>query len=105
VDAQLYAWMEPTIKAVQPYCDEPVVAAGTFQVAGGWASGVSNGLLGALAGTVLRRTPKHVRERSGGLPDTVILAIGTTKIFVFAYRVRRLELDVRPPVRVWFRTT
>jgi uncharacterized protein YqcC (DUF446 family) len=103
VDAQLYEWMEPTIQAVQPWCDEPLIAAGTFQVAGGWASGVSNGLLGSLVGTVLRRAPKHVRERGGGLPDTVILAIGGTKVFVFPYRTKRLQLDVRAPVRVWRR--
>ncbi len=64
---------------------------------------MSNGLLGALAGTVLRRTPKDVRARAGGLPDTVILAIGTTKIYVFPYRTTRLRLDVGPPVRVWRR--
>ncbi|HYO60421.1 MAG TPA: YqcC family protein [Actinomycetota bacterium] len=103
MDAQLYEWMEPTIEAVRPYCDEPVIAAGTFQVAGGWASGVSNGLLGALVGSVFGRTPKHVRRRAGGLPETVIVAVGQTKVFVFEYRTRRLELDVRPPVRVWFR--
>ncbi|HEX2294779.1 MAG TPA: YqcC family protein, partial [Actinomycetota bacterium] len=103
MDEQLYEWMAPTIDAVQPWCDEPLIAAGTFQVAGGWASGVSNGLLGALVGTVLRRTPKHVRERGGGLPDTVILAVGPTKVFVFAYRVRRMKLVVEAPVRVWRR--
>lgn len=103
MDAQLYEWMEPTIQAVQPWCDEPLIAAGTFQVAGGWASGVSNGLLGTFVGSVFGRTPKHVRERSGGLPDTVILAIGPTKVFVFPYRTKRLQLDVRAPVRVWRR--
>lgn len=103
MDEQLYEWMAPTIEAVQPWCDEPLVAAATFQVAGGWASGVGNGLLGALVGSVFRRTPKHVRERGGGLPDTVILAIGRTKVFVFSYRVKRLHLDVGPPVRVWQR--
>lgn len=102
MDPEAPKWMAPTIAAVQPWCDEPVVAAGTFQVAGGWASGVSNGLIGALVGTVLGRTPKHVRER-GGLPDTVILAVGPTKVFVFTYRTKRLELDVRAPVRVWRR--
>lgn len=103
MDARLSEWMEPTIAAVRPYCDEPVIAAGTFQVAGGWAAAVNNGLIGSLFGTVFRRMPKHVRERSGGLPDTVILAVGQTKIFVFPYRTKRLELDVGPPVRVWFR--
>ena len=104
MDAQLYEWMAPTIEAVQPWCDEPLMAAGTFQVAGGWASGVSDGLLGTLIGTVLRRRPaKHVRERGGGLPDTVILAVGRTKVFVFPYRTKRLQLDVRAPVRVWRR--
>ena len=99
MDTQLYEWMAPTIEAVQPWCDEPLIAAGTFQVAGGWASGISDGLLG----TVLRRTPKHVRERSGGLPDTVIVAVGRTKVFVFPYKTKRLQLDVGPPVRVWRR--
>lgn len=100
MDARLSEWMEPTIAAVRPYCDEPVIAAGTFQVAGGWASSISSGLL---FGGLFRRPPKHVRKRSGGLPDTVILAVGETKIFVFPYRTKRLELEVGPPVRVWFR--
>ena len=103
MDAQLYEWMAPTIQAVQPYCDEPLIAAGTFQVAGGWASGVSNGLIGGLVGTILRRAPKHVRERGGGLPDMVLLAVGLTKVYVFPYRTRRMRLDTGPPVRVWRR--
>ncbi|HEX2196366.1 MAG TPA: hypothetical protein VHJ76_05520, partial [Actinomycetota bacterium] len=103
MDPQLHEWMAPTIDAVQPYCDEPLVAAGTFQVAGGWASAASGGVLGALVGTVLRRTPKHVRERGGGLPDTVVLAIGPTKVYVFPYRTRRMQLETGPPVRVWRR--
>lgn len=103
MDARLHEWMAPTMDAVQPWCDETLIAAGTFQVAGGWASGVSQGTLGVLLGTIFRRTPKHVRERSGGLPETVILAIGPTKVFVFAYRVKRMNLHVEAPVRVWRR--
>lgn len=103
MDAQLREWMAPTIDAVQPWCDEPVVAAGTFQVAGGWASGVAQGTLATLLGTIFRRTPKHVLERGGGLPDTVILAVGERKVFVFTYRVRRMNLFVEAPVRVWRR--
>ncbi|MDQ3952143.1 MAG: YqcC family protein [Actinomycetota bacterium] len=103
MDAELYEWMAPTIEAVQPYCDEPLIAAGTFQVAGGWASAASGGVIGALLGTVLRRTPKHVRERGGGLPDTIVLAVGRTKVYVFPYRTRRMRLDTGPPARVWRR--
>lgn len=33
----------------------------------------------------------------------MIIAVGQTKVFVFAYRTKRLALDVRPPVRVWRR--
>lgn len=101
--AELRAWMAPTIDAVQPWCDDPLVAAGTFQVAGGWASGVGQGLLGALVGSVFGRTPKHVRERAGGLPDTVVLAVGETKVFVFTYRTKRMQLLIEAPVRVWRR--
>lgn len=103
MDAQLREWMAPTIDAVEPWCDEPLVAAGTFQVAGGWASGVGQGALATLVGTIFRRTPKHVLERGGGLPDTVILAVGERKVFVFTYRVRRMHLLVEAPVRVWKR--
>lgn len=103
MDPRAPEWMAPMIASVQPWCDEPIVAAHTFQVAGGWASGVSNGVIGALAGWVFQRTPKHVRERAGGLPETVILALGRTKVFVFAYRVRRMKLRVEAPVRVWRR--
>lgn len=103
MDPELRSWMAPTIEAVQPWCDDPIVAAGTFQVAGGWASAAGQGLVGALVGTVLRRTPKHVRERAGGLPETAILAVGETKVFVFPYKTKRMELDITPPVRVWHR--
>lgn len=96
--------MAPTIDAVQPWCDDRIVAAGTFQVAGGWASAATGGALGAFLGTLLGRTPKHVRERAGGLPDTVILAVGENKVFVFTYRTKRLQLVVGPPVRVWRRS-
>jgi uncharacterized protein YqcC (DUF446 family) len=100
VDAQLYEWMAPTIQAVQPFCDEPLIAAGTFQGAGGWAWGIESG---ALFGGLFRRPPKDVRARAGGLPDTVILAVGSTKVFVFKYKARRLRLEVEPPVRTWKR--
>ena len=103
MNAELRSWMAPTIDAVQPWCDDPILAVGTFQVAGGWASAVSNGLLGTLVGSVFGRTPKHVRKRAGGLPETVIVAVGETKVFVFAYRVRRMQLLLEPPVRVWRR--
>ena len=100
MNEELYDWMAPTIAAVQPFCDETIFAAATFQGAGSWAAGISNGLL--FSG-LLGRASKDVRNRAGGLPDTVILAIGSTKVFVFAYRVRRMKLEVHPPVRVWNR--
>ena len=100
MDEQLYEWMSPTIAAVQPFCDETIIAAGTFQGAGGWAWGIQSG---ALFGGLLRRPPKDVRARTGGLPDTVILGVGSTKVFVFKYKVRGLHLDVEPPVRTWRR--
>ena len=100
MNQELYDWMAPTIAAVQPFCDETIFAAATFQGAGGWAWGISNG---ALFGGLFGRPPKDVRKRAGGLPDTVILAIGPTKVYVFAYRVKWMELDVDPPVRVWNR--
>ena len=100
MNQELYEWMAPTIAAVQPFCDETIFAAGTLQGAGGWAAGISNGIL--FSG-LFSRAPKHVRKRAGGLPDTVIVAIGPTKVFVFAYRVKRMQLDLDPPVRVWKR--
>ncbi|MFN2588741.1 MAG: YqcC family protein [Actinomycetota bacterium] len=100
MDEQLRYWMSSTIAAVQPFCDEVVFAAGTFQGAGGWAWGIGNGLL--FSG-LFRRPSKAVRARTGGLPDAVILAIGPTNVYVFAYRTRRMALDLQPPVRVWRR--
>ncbi|HEV2756479.1 MAG TPA: YqcC family protein [Actinomycetota bacterium] len=100
MDEQLYEWMEPTIRAVQPFCDETIFAAATFQGAGGWGWGISNGLL---FGGLFGRPSKDVRKRAGGLPDTVIIAVGQTKIYVFEYKVKRMNLDVEPPVRVWDR--
>lgn len=100
MNEELYEWMSPMIAAVQPFCDEPLMAAHTFQGAGGWASGIENGVL---LGGLLSRPPKDVRARWGGLPDTVILAIGPTKVFVFKYKVRWMRLVVEPPVRTWKR--
>jgi uncharacterized protein YqcC (DUF446 family) len=100
VNPEIREWMGPMIAAVQPYCDETIIAAHTFQAARGWASGVLGGLL--YRGP-FPRPPRRVRERAGGLPETVILAVGPTKVFVFPYRTKRLQLDVGPPVRVWTR--
>jgi uncharacterized protein YqcC (DUF446 family) len=100
VNSEIRDWMGPMIAAVQPYCDEELIAAHTFQAAGGWASGVLSGLVYR---GLFWRTPRHVRERTGGLPEMVILAVGPTKVFVFPYRTKRMQLDIGPPVRVWSR--
>lgn len=100
MDREIHEWMASTIAAVQPYCDETLIAAHTFQGAGEWASAVSGGFL---FGGLFRRAPKDVRRRAGGLPDTVVLAIGPTKVYVFPYEMKGTRLVVPPPVRVWYR--
>ncbi len=93
-------WMSAYTQAAQPFCDEPLIAAHTFQAAGGFAAGIRSGLL---MGWLTRRDRRELKDRSGGLPDTMLLAVGPTKVYVFEYRTRGLSLALGPPVRVWHR--
>lgn len=100
MDPKIAYWMSGYTEAAQPLCDEPLVAAQTFQGAGGFSSGVKRGLFG-LWGS--RRDRRDVQERLGGLPDTILMAIGPTRVFVFAYKTSGMQLALDPPVRVWRR--
>lgn len=93
-------WMWAYTQAAQPFCNEPVLAAQTFQAAGGFSAGIRSGFL---LGWLTRRDRRELKERSGGLPETVLLAVGPTKVFVFAYATRGLSLALAPPVRIWDR--
>lgn len=100
LDEKVAYWMSGYTKAAQPQCDEPVFAAQTFQGSGGFASGVKRGLFGVFAG---RRERRATEERLGGLPDMVLIALGATKIYVFAYSPSGTSLELDAPVRVWNR--
>jgi hypothetical protein len=100
MDQKVAYWMSGYTAAAQPFCDEPLLAAQTFQGAGGFSSGVKRGLFGPLIG---RRARDQAEDRAGGLPDMVLLAIGPTKVFVFAYKTSGTQLALEPPVRTWAR--
>ena len=100
MDDKIQYWMSGYTQAAQPHCDESVFAAQTFQGAGGFASGVKRGLRG---GWGSRRDNRTIEDRLGGLPDTVLIAIGATKVFVFEYKTAGTKLDLGDPVRVWRR--
>lgn len=75
MDVRLHEWMVPTIYRLAAWCDEPLIAAGPFLVVGG-----------------------------GRLPEDVILAVGETKLFVFAHEIGEdLSIAVEAPVREWWR--
>jgi hypothetical protein len=99
VDDKVTHAMSAWVAAVQPHCDEPVIAALNFQQAGMMSAGVKGGLGGMFFG---RAAYKKSAERAGGFPSNVLLAVDKTKLYVFAYDIRSLDFD--PPIAAWNRS-
>ncbi|MFH2107578.1 MAG: hypothetical protein ABII93_02815 [Chrysiogenia bacterium] len=91
MDSKSGKQMAKMVDAVQPHCDEPIVAAMTCSHEGSMSSTlISKFLGGAGAG-----------GKSCQLPNPVFIAVGANTIYAFDYRPRGFRFKIKKEVARW----
>ena len=91
MDEKTMKQMAKMVDALQPHCDEEIVAAMTCSHAGSMKSGLFSKLLGGIgAGT-----------KSSNLPNPVFIAVGSTSIYAFDYAPRGFKFKIKKEVARW----
>ena len=83
--------MAKMVDALQPHCDEQIVAAMTCSHAGSMGSVLISRLLGGSGGSV----------QSVKLPNPVFIAVGTKSIYAFDYAPRGFNFKIKKEVVRW----
>jgi len=91
MDEKAHKQMSKMVDAVQPHCDEPVVAAMTCSHAGSMSSVLFSKLMGGIDGV----------DRSSNLPNPVFLAVGADTVYAFAYKPRGFKFKIKKEVARW----
>ena len=91
MNPKLEKQMAKMVDAVQPYCDEHIVAAMTCSHAGSMSAAlVSKLMYGAGAPT-----------GSSNLPNPVFIAVGESTIYAFDYKPRGFKFKIKKEVARW----
>jgi hypothetical protein len=91
MDEKARQQMAKMVDAVQPHCDEPVVAAMTCSHAGSMSSVLFFKLLGGIDAV----------NRSSDLPNPVFVAVGATTVRAFDYKPRGFKFKIKREVARW----
>ncbi len=86
--------MAKMVDAVQPFCDEPIVAAMTCSHAGSMSSLLASKLAGGIGGIA----------RTSDLPNPVFIAVGANTVYAFDYRPRGFKFKIKKEVARWPRS-
>jgi hypothetical protein len=91
MDKKAMKQMAKMLDAVQPKCDEEIIAAMTCSHAGSMSSVLISKLLGgAGAGT-----------KTSNLPNPVFIAVGSKSIYAFDYAPRGFKFKIKKEVARW----
>jgi hypothetical protein len=85
--------MAKMVDAVQPYCDEPIVAAMTCSHAGSMSMVLVSKLIDG-AGVI---------SKSFNLPNPVFIAVGAKTIYAFDYKPRGFKFKIKKEAARWSR--
>ncbi|MEN8242506.1 MAG: hypothetical protein ABFS17_11330 [Chloroflexota bacterium] len=91
MDKKTKKQMAKMVDAVQPHCDEDIVAAMTCSHAGSMSSLLVSKLLGGGGGIV----------QSVKLPNPVFIAVGSKSIYAFDYAPRGFKFKIKKEVARW----
>ena len=83
--------MARMVDAVQPHCDEQIVAAMTCSHSGSMGSALVGSILGGLGGG----------SSSCDLPNPVFIAVGPESIYAFDYKPRGFKFKIKKEVARW----
>jgi hypothetical protein len=91
MDKKTMQQMAKMVDALQPHCDEEIVAAMTCSHAGSMSSVLVSKLMGGIgAGT-----------KSSNLPNPVFIAVGSKSIYAFDYAPRGFKFKIKKEVARW----
>jgi hypothetical protein len=91
MDAKMMKQMAKMVDALQPKCDEEIVAAMICSHAGSMSSLLLSKLMGG-AGAV---------SKNSSLPNPVFIAVGSTTIYAFDYAPRGFKFKIKKEVARW----
>ena len=91
MDKKTEKQMAKMVDALQPHCDEQIVAAMTCSHAGSMSSLLVSKLLGGGGGV----------GRSVKLPNPVFIAVGSNSIYAFDYAPRGFNFKIKKQVARW----
>ena len=83
--------MAKMVDAVQPHCDEEIVAAMTCSHAGSMSSALVGRLLGGFG----------LGKKPSNLPNPVFIAVGSKSIYAFKYAPRGFNFKIKKEVARW----
>ena len=91
MDKKTEKQMAKMVDALQPHCDEQIVAAMTCSHAGSMSSLLVSKLLGGAGGGT----------QSVNLPNPVFIAVGSKSIYAFDYAPRGFKFKIKKEVARW----
>ena len=91
MDAKLEKQMAKMVDAVQPHCDEEIVAAMTCSHAGSMSSTLLSKMIDG-AGVI---------GKSFDLPNPVFIAVGSDTIYAFKYKPRGFKFKIKKEAARW----
>ncbi|MGW8180454.1 MAG: hypothetical protein ACWGQW_17095 [bacterium] len=83
--------MAKMVDALQPYCDEEIVAAMTCSHAGSMSSGLASKFLGGIG----------AGGKTSDLPNPVFIAVGPHTVYAFDYKPRGFKFKIKREVARW----
>jgi hypothetical protein len=91
MDEKTMKQMAKMVDALQPHCDEKIVAAMTCSHAGSMSSVLISKLMGG-AGAI---------SRTSDLPNPVFIAVGSNTVYAFDYAPRGFKFKIKKEVARW----
>ena len=91
MDEKTMKQMAKMVDALQPHCDEEIVAAMTCSHAGSMSSVLASKLMGGIG----------AGAKSSNLPNPVFIAVGSNSIYAFDYAPRGFKFKIKKEVARW----
>ncbi|MBN2556904.1 MAG: hypothetical protein JXA97_13280 [Anaerolineales bacterium] len=91
MDEKTRKQMAKMVDAVQPHCDEEIVAAMTCSHAGSMSSLLVSKLVGGIGAGI----------QTSNLPSPVFIAVGSKSVYAFKYAPRGFKFKIKKEVARW----
>ena len=91
MDEKTQKQMAKMVDAVQPCCDDQIIAAMTCSHAGSMSSGLASKFLGGIG----------AGAKTSDLPNPVFIAVGSDLVYAFDFKPRGFKFKIKKEVARW----